>query len=79
MGDRVLTVRVDEVKLDELRRLFPNADDAALIQRAVDECLEQRSQREPGKSSLLSIIGMFQGEKDMSARHDEFGLGADPA
>ncbi|MHB8995046.1 MAG: hypothetical protein ACYC63_07350 [Armatimonadota bacterium] len=79
MGERIVTVKLDDGQLEELRRRFPNGDDAALVEHAIEECLRQRPHGRTGKSPLLSMIGMLQGDKDVSARHDEFGAGADPA
>lgn len=79
MGDKVVTLVLSQDKLQELRRWFPDDNDAALVERAVEDCLRHHQQREPARSPLLSMIGMLEGETDMSARHDEFGVGADPA
>ncbi|MEN6401735.1 MAG: hypothetical protein ABFD94_07300 [Armatimonadia bacterium] len=72
MADRLITIKLTQEKLTRLRKLFAEEDEARLVEKAVDECLDEHpSETKPG-SSLLKMIGMFKGERDMSTRHDEF-------
>jgi hypothetical protein len=79
VGDRLITIKLTEDKLTQLRKLFAEDDDVLLVQKAVDECLEEHPAKTKPGSSLLKMIGMFKGERDMSTRHDEFGVGSGTA